>query len=152
MDIHEIRELIGLFSESGLSRLDISDGDTKLVLEARSSGEARLPMPVPGAAQRPAAVDSGAEAPAPEPGVFVQTAPLVGTVYLSAAPGGDPLVKVGDTVAVGQPLCIVEAMKMYSSLTARAAGVVTEICVENGQAVGIGQALFKIAGTERAAS
>jgi 3-oxoacyl-[acyl-carrier-protein] synthase II len=151
MDLKQISELLKLFSENGLKRLDLSEGDLKLVLEAHSraeyAGQTGKKEPRP---SRESASGTGAEA-AEEDG-FIQTSPVVGTVYLSAEPGTKPFAAIGDAVTVGQTICIVEAMKMYSNLEARAAGVIEEIYVENGQPVGVGQALFKISGEGRRAS
>ncbi len=75
-------------------------------------------------------------------------APIVGTFYRSPAPDAEPYVNVGDTVAVGQPLCIIEAMKIMNVIEAEVAGKVTKILVENGQPVEYNQTLFIIEKTE----
>jgi len=75
-------------------------------------------------------------------------APIVGTFYRSPAPDAEPYVNVGDTVAVGQPLCIIEAMKIMNVIEAEVAGKVTKILVENGQPVEYNQPLFIIEKTE----
>ena len=69
---------------------------------------------------------------------------MVGTVYVSPEPGSDPFISVGDTVKVGQPLFIVEAMKVMNEIKAEVKGVVTEILVENAKPVEFGQPLFRI--------
>lgn len=144
MDMKQISELIRLFSENGLRRLELSEGDLKLVLEAHSK-EAGIAGQSNQKTEEPRReIVSGADTAEPEDDGFVQKSPIVGTVYLSAEPGAATFVQVGDTVTVGQTLCIVEAMKMYSNLEARAAGVIEAVYVENGQPVGVGQALFKI--------
>ncbi|NCB50654.1 MAG: acetyl-CoA carboxylase biotin carboxyl carrier protein [Clostridia bacterium] len=151
MDIKQISELLRLFSENGLKRLDISEGELRLVLEAHSTpAQVGRPEVQKQELRREAAAERQEEAP--EDDAFIQKSPIVGTVFLSAEPGAKPLVKIGDTVTVGQTLCIVEAMKMYSNLTAHAAGVIEAIYVESGQPVGIGQVLFKIAGGQRSVS
>jgi acetyl-CoA carboxylase biotin carboxyl carrier protein len=70
---------------------------------------------------------------------------MVGTFYRSSSPGAAPFVSVGDAVAEGQTLCVIEAMKLMNEIPADKAGVVKEILVENGKAVEFGQALFVIA-------
>lgn len=149
MDIKQISELFRLFSENGLKRLDISEGDFKLVLEAHST-EAKVGQP--DKKEEPRRETRSGTAAEPEEDGFIQRSPIVGTVYLSAEPGTKPLVAVGDNVTKGQTLCIVEAMKMYSNLEAHAEGVIEEIYVVNGQTVGVGQALFKISEKRRSAS
>ena len=72
------------------------------------------------------------------------TSPMVGTFYRSSSPGAAPFVSVGDTVAEGQTLCVIEAMKLMNEIPADKAGMVKEILVENGKAVEFGQALFVI--------
>jgi len=69
---------------------------------------------------------------------------MVGTFYRAASPGAKPFVEVGDTVAVGDPLCIIEAMKLMNEIESDQAGVVREVLVENGQPVEFGQPLVRI--------
>jgi acetyl-CoA carboxylase biotin carboxyl carrier protein len=94
----------------------------------------------------PPAVVAPAEAPAPAPeeqGHAVKS-PMVGTFYRSASPGAAPFVEIGDTVAAGDTLCIVEAMKLMNEIEADVGGTVKAILVENGQPVEFGQPLFLI--------
>ena len=72
-------------------------------------------------------------------------APMVGTFYTSPTPGAKPYVSVGETVNVGQVVCIVEAMKLMNEVQSEVSGRVAEVCVENGQAVEYGQELFLVA-------
>jgi len=69
---------------------------------------------------------------------------MVGTFYRSASPGSDPFIEIGSVVKVGDPICIIEAMKIMNEIEADAAGTIREILCENGQAVEFGQALFVI--------
>jgi len=88
--------------------------------------------------------------PAPAPaadsteGLFIMKSPIVGTFYSAPAPSAPPFVKVGDTVHVGQVVCIIEAMKLMNELEAEVAGEVVRVYVENGQPVEYGQSLFAI--------
>jgi acetyl-CoA carboxylase biotin carboxyl carrier protein len=101
---------------------------------------------VPMASAPVAAAPVVVEAPvAPEPEGHVVKSPMVGTFYRSASPGAKSFVEVGDTVAQGDTLCIVEAMKLMNEIEADAAGTVKAIMVENGQAVEFGQPLFILA-------
>ena len=104
-----------------------------------------LPSSPPGGAPAPTGAVPGAEAPAshaPE-GNLVKS-PMVGTFYRSASPGAKPFVEVGDTVKVGDTLCIVEAMKLMNEIESDKAGVIKAILTENGQPVEFGQPLFLI--------
>lgn len=113
--------------------------------------EAPAPEPAPAPAAAPAPAEAPKEeAPKPEAapasssnGVEVKS-PMVGTFYAAPKPGADPFVKVGDTVEVGQVLCIVEVMKLMNNIEAKTAGTVTEILVDNEDAVEHGQTLMII--------
>jgi acetyl-CoA carboxylase biotin carboxyl carrier protein len=80
----------------------------------------------------------------PAPTGNVVKSPMVGTFYRSASPGSDPFIQIGSTVKVGDPICIIEAMKIMNEIEADAAGTIREILCENGQAVEFGQPLFVI--------
>lgn len=120
---------------------------------APEAPKAEAPAPEPALA--PAAAPAPAEAPKEEApkaeaapasssnGVEVKS-PMVGTFYAAPKPGADPFVKVGDTVEVGQVLCIVEVMKLMNNIEAKTAGTVTEILVDNEDAVEHGQPLMVI--------
>ena len=85
-----------------------------------------------------------AQAPVAEKKAKVITSPMVGAFYASPAPGAKPFVKVGDTVSVGQVVCIVEAMKLMNEIESEVSGRVTQICVEDGQSVEYGQVLMYV--------
>ncbi|MCI5934156.1 MAG: acetyl-CoA carboxylase biotin carboxyl carrier protein [Lachnospiraceae bacterium] len=155
MNINEMKELIAAVSQSELTGFDYVEGNLSISL--RKGGEA--PVVMTKAAEAPAAVVTvqqaapvaqkaqetpvAEEQPAEVTGNIVRS-PLVGTAYVSAEEGGEPLVKVGDTVKVGQTLIIVEAMKLMNEIQSDYAGVVKEILVENGQIVEYDQPLFVI--------
>ena len=155
MNINEMKELIAAVSQSELTGFDYVEGNLSISL--RKGGEA--PVVMTKAAEAPAAVVTvqqaapvaqeaqetpvAKERPAEVTGNIVRS-PLVGTAYVSAEEGGEPLVKVGDTVKVGQTLIIVEAMKLMNEIQSDYAGVVKEILVENGQIVEYDQPLFVI--------
>ncbi|HNK19630.1 MAG TPA: acetyl-CoA carboxylase biotin carboxyl carrier protein, partial [Piscinibacter sp.] len=84
-----------------------------------------------------------APAPAAETGHVVKS-PMVGTFYRSSSPGGKPFVEVGSEVKEGEPVCIIEAMKIMNEIEADKAGKITKILCENGQAVEFGQPLFVV--------
>ncbi|KAG8151941.1 acetyl-CoA carboxylase biotin carboxyl carrier protein [Burkholderia catarinensis] len=156
MDLRKLKTLIDLVSESGISELEVTEGEGKVrivknappVYVQQTAGFApqfsapapSAALPTEGAAAAPAA---GAAAPAVPQG-HVVTSPMVGTFYRAPSPGADPFVQVGDTVKEGQTICIIEAMKLLNEIESDKAGVIKEILVENGQAVEYGQPLFVI--------
>ncbi len=135
--IGAVRELISLMGNGGISELDITSGDVSIRLRGGS------------AAASPDAINEvGNGAPAPtalsvDHG-HVVTAPMIGTYYSAPAPGEDPFVQVGDEVEVGQVIGIIEAMKIMNEIIADQAGVVTDILVENAQAVEYGSPLVRL--------
>ncbi|HLR13478.1 MAG TPA: acetyl-CoA carboxylase biotin carboxyl carrier protein [Burkholderiaceae bacterium] len=146
MDLRKLKKLIDLVSESDISELEISEGDDHVRI-AKSAPATQTVAYVPDAV--PAAVPA-AVAPAPEPAAppamtgHVVKAPMVGTFYRAPNPGASPFVDVGQKVREGDPLCIIEAMKLLNEIEADKAGTVTEILVENGEPVEFGQPLFVI--------
>jgi acetyl-CoA carboxylase biotin carboxyl carrier protein len=158
----EARDLIKRLEGSSVQRLAVEAGSTKIEIErgavvqpAVAEGEGALPDlagPVaPGqaggfgtsAAGRAASgVFSFGEGAGEADNRVPVLAPLVGTFYTAAQPGADPFVKVGDSVEVGQTVCIVEAMKLMNEVAAGEAGTVAEICVENGEPVEFEQVLM----------
>ena len=151
METTKIAELAKILKDNGLTKLDLTEGDNRLVLEAVSAPVAPavvVPAAVPveavpvAAAEAPAAVP---EAPAaPEEDLYEQKTPLVGTVYVAPQAGAAPYVSVGDHVAAGDTVCIVEYMKMFNEIAAECSGTIEEICINNGQIVEYGQVLFRI--------
>ena len=139
-----MKKLIELLEESGIAEIEISEGEESVRI-SRYSREA----PVVAAAPVPVAI-----APAPDPGAAEAkpseparsghevTAPMVGTFYSGPAPTAKPFVEIGTTVAVGDTLCIVEAMKMMNQIESEVSGKVVSILVENGAPVEFDQVLF----------
>ena len=148
MDLRKLKTLIDLVSESNISELEIAEADGKVRIvktpSAQPTAAAAAPLapPAPSAVilPEPEAVDS---APPASIGNVVKS-PMVGTFYRSATPGSDPFVEVGSVVKVGEPVCIIEAMKIMNEIETDAAGTIKEILCENGQAVEFGQPLFVI--------
>ncbi|MDO9313710.1 MAG: acetyl-CoA carboxylase biotin carboxyl carrier protein [Burkholderiaceae bacterium] len=144
MDLRKLKTLIDLVSESNISELEITEADGKVrIVKADPHATAPTyfaapPMPRPMAAElQPTAV---AEEVAPV-GHTVKS-PMVGTFYRASSPGGKPLVEIGSEVKEGEPICIIEAMKIMNEIEADKSGKVTRILCENGQAVEFGQPLF----------
>ncbi|BBG64840.1 biotin carboxyl carrier protein of acetyl-CoA carboxylase [Hydrogenimonas sp.] len=148
MNLKEIKDLIKVFNTSNLSRLKVQNGDFSLALE--KGGEAAAPQaaPVRSAAQQPAPaepapVQAESEKSLPDNAVYI-TSPMVGTFYRSPSPDSPPFVKEGDTVRKGQPLCILEAMKIMNELEAEFDCKILEILVEDGQPVEYDMPLFLV--------
>ena len=146
MDLRKLKTLIELVENSGIAELEISEGEERVRITRSTPPSVQPGVQMLGqAAATPAlpAAPAGSPIPAPSEGHVVKS-PMVGTFYRAAAPGSGPFVEVGDTVAVGDPLCIIEAMKLMNEIEADQAGVVKAILVENGQAVEYGQPLVII--------
>ncbi|NGO00036.1 acetyl-CoA carboxylase biotin carboxyl carrier protein [Grimontia sp. S25] len=156
MDIRKIKKLIELVEESGIAELEISEGEESVRISratapvatqvyAAPAAPAAAPAPV-AAPAAPAAAPAAAEAPAVEAEVAGHQvlSPMVGTFYRSPSPEAKSFVEVGQSVNVGDTLCIVEAMKMMNQIQADKAGVVKAILCEDGQAVEFDQALVII--------
>ena len=152
MDLRKLKTLIDLVSESGISELEVTEGEGKVRIVKNAppvyvqpSASFAPPMASVPAAGAFAPEQAPAAAPAaPVVQGHVVTSPMVGTFYRSPSPGADPFVQVGDSVKEGQTLCIIEAMKLLNEIESDKAGVVKEILIDNGQAVEYGQPLFVI--------
>ena len=154
MDLRKLKTLIDLVSESGISELEVNEGEDRVrIVNAGSpapAGQVVYANPAPVQAMQAAltanapAPAAAVEAPAAETG-FVAKSPMVGTFYRAPNPESPNFVNIGDTVKVGQTLCIIEAMKLLNEIESEHAGVVKEILCENGQGVESDQPLFIIA-------
>lgn len=160
MDLRKLKKLIELVEESGIAELEIAEGEEKVrISKAGSSSPApgytwMMPMQTgampasQGQSQSPA--DSApahcevSEVKAAVPDGHVVKSPMVGTFYRAPSPGASPFIEVGQTVKVGDTLCIIEAMKLLNEIEADKNGVVKAILVENGQPVEYGEHLFII--------
>lgn len=152
MDLRKLKTLIDLVSESGISELEVNEGEDRVrIVNAGSPapvGQMVYANPAPAQVMQAApasapAAPTAEEAPA-EAG-FVARSPMVGTFYRAPNPESPDFVKVGDTVRVGQTLCIIEAMKLLNEIESEQAGVIKQILCENGQGVEFDQPLFIIA-------
>jgi acetyl-CoA carboxylase biotin carboxyl carrier protein len=148
MDIRKIKKLIELLEESGIAEIEIKEGEESVRICRQSAtvvaqSPVMLAAPVREHAAPALEHHATAEEPRLPPG-HVMTSPMVGTFYLAPSPNAKPFVNIGQTVAEGDTLCIIEAMKMLNQIEADKAGVVKAILVENGQPVEFGQSLFVI--------
>ena len=158
MDLRKIKKLIELVQESGISELEVRDGDEAIriarpaQLAPIAAAEAVVVQPtgtesaiVPGAASgSPQGSPQGSPEGLPENGGFSVAAPLAGTFYRAPAPGERPFVTVGQNVAMGDVLCIIESMKMMNQIEAEQAGRVVRIFFDDGQPIETGQTLFQL--------
>lgn len=144
METKKIAELAKILKQNQLTKLDLTEGEVRLVLEA-AGGKVVLqeePRETEVFVEETAiAVEETAEETTT---AYEQKSPLVGTVYLAPQAGEAPYVKVGDNIKKGDPICIVESMKMFNTIEAEKDGVVAEIPVDNGQIVEFGQVLVCI--------
>ena len=150
MDLRKLKKLIDLVEQSGIAELEITEGEEKVRISrgavAQTVAPAAVQPPVaPGIAQ-PAAPGSAPAQPqaAAEPEGHTMKAPMVGTFYRAPAPGAKAFVEVGQRVAEGDVVCIIEAMKLLNEIEAERAGTIKAILAENGQPVEYGQPLFVI--------
>jgi acetyl-CoA carboxylase biotin carboxyl carrier protein len=142
MDLRKLKTLIDLVAESGIAELEITEGEGKVRIVKFS--QAMQPVPyMPQAPVAPAAAPAAPAAPVVPEGHMVK-APMVGTFYRAPNPGASPFVELGQAVKEGEPLCIIEAMKLLNEIEADKSGVIKEILVENGEPVEFGQPLFVI--------
>ena len=161
MNQKELKELIEFLIEKDIAEFELERGDVKVKIKragehtvVHSHAEPRfyavppVASPViemaaaPPTAPPPAA--AAPAAPAPEEGLHAVKSPIVGTFYEAPSPGAPPFVKVGDTVEVGQVLCIVEAMKLLNEIESDVAGEIVKKLATNGQPIEYGQELFSI--------
>ena len=150
MDLRKLKTLIDLVAESGIAELEITEGEGKvrIVKFSQTLQPVAYHQPEAGVPAAPVAAAAPAAAPAAPAAPVIQghvvKAPMVGTFYRSPNPGAAPFVDVGATVKEGDPLCIIEAMKLLSEIEADKDGVIKEILVENAEPVEYPHPLFVI--------
>jgi acetyl-CoA carboxylase biotin carboxyl carrier protein len=149
MDLRKLKTLIDLVSESNISELEITEAEGKVrIVKAGPAATYAAPPMVPAAAVAPpapaAAAPALAEAAPPAETGKVIKSPMVGTFYRSASPGSKAFVEVGSQIKEGEPVCIIEAMKIMNEIEADTSGKIVRILCENGQAVEFGQPLFVV--------
>lgn len=153
MDVRNIRKLIEMVDNSGIAEIEIKDGDDCIRISRATSAVtvqaapviaapiAAAPVAAPiAAAAAPAAADSSAD----EISGHTVDSPMVGTFYSASSPTAKPFASVGDSVAVGDTICIIEAMKMLNQIESDKAGIIKSILVENEDPIEFGQPLFVI--------
>jgi acetyl-CoA carboxylase biotin carboxyl carrier protein len=154
MDIRKVKKLIELLEESGIAEIEIKEGEESVRISRQQTGHMQPMMhyaaaPMQAMQGAPAATAAATSAAVAAPAAVNKnehtvTAPMVGTYYASASPGAKGFVDIGSEVAVGDTLCIIEAMKMMNQIESDKAGRVTAILAKNGEPVEFGQPLFII--------
>ncbi|HWR34779.1 MAG TPA: acetyl-CoA carboxylase biotin carboxyl carrier protein [Clostridia bacterium] len=162
MNQKELKELIEFLIEKDIAEFELERGDVKVRIKRAqepqyvSAAQAPPPAPISAPPMHAASASAGqsisASAPVapivapaePEETLHIVKSPIVGTYYEAPSPGSPPFIKVGDQVTAGQPLCIVEAMKLMNEIESDVTGEVVKILVANGQPVEYGQALYAI--------
>ena len=155
MDLRKLKKLIDLVEESGISELELTEGEESVRI-SRQGQLVQQPQQYTIPQQLTPAVQNQAPTPTPTPTASAEaedivqdaghalTSPMVGTFYRSSSPEADPYVEVGSSVKKGDTLCIIEAMKLLNEIEADRDGIVKKIMVENAQPVEFGEPLFII--------
>jgi acetyl-CoA carboxylase biotin carboxyl carrier protein len=158
IDIDQIKELIAIVAANEVAELTVEVGGEKVTIKksgvavpAMHSASGHMSFEVPARAEHKEASKATEhhEAPAAEPtestnGLVAVTSPMVGTFYRSPSPNAPAYVEVGDRIAIGQTVCIIEAMKLMNDMPAEVAGRVVKVCADNGSTVEYGQHLFLV--------
>ena len=151
MDIRKVKKLIEMLENSNLEEIEIQEGEESVRLVKSNGNISNISSTQSIAVPQASTSVTSIEETQPEDvildaqeGNFI-TSPMVGTFYASASPGTKPFINVGDLVAEGDVVCIVEAMKMMNEIKSEFSGKVISIKVENSEPVEYGQALFEIA-------
>lgn len=148
MDLRKLKTLIELVESSGIGELEIQEGEERVrITRAVAAPVHAAPAALQVHAVAPAAGAPPSAEPPPGPGPtegHLVKSPMVGTFYRAASPGSKAFVEVGDSVQVGDPLCIIEAMKLMNEIESDVSGTVVEVLVPNGKSVEFGQKLFRV--------
>lgn len=146
IELDYLKKLAKLVNDNSLKEISLKDGDIEISLKKDCAEQMIVPTPI--VQQVPQAVEEIIEETKPaevqESKRVPITSPMVGSFYSAASPNAKPFVKVGDVVAAGQVVCIIEAMKLMNEIETEVSGKIVEICVENGQSVEYGQVLMYV--------
>jgi len=150
-EIEYIEKIAKIVADNNLTEITLEDGEQAIVVRKEanvittSAAPTIAPVaPAPQTAPATPAIKEEKVSSAPASKGTPITSPMVGAFYAAPAPGAKPFVKVGDTVSVGQVVCIVEAMKLMNEIESEVSGKIVEICVEDGQSVEYGQVLMYV--------
>jgi len=141
LPLEAVSRLVALLRESGVGEIQVRQGELEISVKAMPEA----PGPRPASEAEAPSMEPPVEAVSPEAdGFHAVRSPLVGTFYRAPAPGEEPYVEVGDTVKAGQPLCIVEAMKLMNEIPSDVSGEVVEVLADNAGGVEYDQPLFRL--------
>lgn len=158
LDFSELRQLVAALDQTDIAELTLKNPQFELTLrkatapsqavvvasESTAASTVMQPMAAPAATAPPAAVEAAPPPAASTSDLYEITSPMVGTFYRSPAPDEPPFVDTGDRIKVGQPVCIIEAMKLMNELEAEVSGEIVEILVQNAEPVEFGQPLMRV--------
>jgi acetyl-CoA carboxylase biotin carboxyl carrier protein len=151
-DLNQVRELLAILNQTDIEELSLKSGDFELTIRKGSFSHppGGATAALASTATTAVVVEPVVLAAAPSPPSTIDknwvevTSPMVGTFYRASGPDEPPFIEVGDTMRLGQTICIIEAMKLMNELEAEVAGEVMEILVENGKPIEFGQPLMRV--------
>jgi acetyl-CoA carboxylase biotin carboxyl carrier protein len=150
-DLNQVRELLAILNQTDIEELSLKSSDFELTIRKGNFSQAQaVSTTALASAAMTAVVEPVALAAAPVPPSAIDknwvevTSPMVGTFYRASGPDEAPFIEVGDTMRLGQTICIIEAMKLMNELEAEVTGEVMEILVENGKPIEFGQPLMRV--------
>lgn len=158
MNLSEIQDLIKFVSKTGVSEVEIEKKDFKIIIKSeiktrKEEQTVYVQAPAPQMIQAPAAVAAAPAAPTPaapaveatnDSNLITIKSPMIGTFYRSSSPDKDPFVQVGDTVQKGNPVCIIEAMKLFNEIESEISGKIVKVLVDDASPVEYDQPLFLV--------
>ncbi len=148
MDIRKIRKLIELINETGIADIEVKSGEDSVRISKFSTSIPTAPptpiSPVIATPIEQPKSSTSAEGTAPSTAVDSIKSPMVGTAYLASSPGAKPFVHVGQRIAIGDTVCLIEAMKMFNKIEADKQGVIKACLIKDGEPVEYDQPLFII--------
>ena len=146
MDLLRLKALVDLVARSGIAELDLTEGEDRLrIVNGALAGTPPASLPTPATRQAVTVAAPAIAATEPDSDGGLIRAPMYGVFHRSQAPGAPPFIEVGQMVEPGQTLGLLEAMKVFSAVTAEAGGKVEAILVESGAEVSLGQPLLRLA-------
>jgi len=157
MNIKEIQDLIRFVAKSGVNEVEIEQKDFKLTIKTESSLDSKQQIYVQAPAAMPVALPVAAPvalaAPAPaapvatavaESNLITVKSPMIGTFYRASGPDKDPFISVGQSISVGDTLCVIEAMKLFNEIESEISGKIVKVLVDDSSPVEYDQPLFLV--------
>lgn len=155
MDIKQIQELVKLINKTSIGEITIEEDGRKITIKQKKEPSQKIitsmtsaPAPAPVSAPAPAAsapaTPSKKESAESNANLVTIKSPMIGTFYRSAGPGKPVFVNVGDEISKGQPLCIIEAMKLFNEIESEVKGTIVKVLVEDSSPVEYDQPLFLV--------